>query len=73
MEAHTDHAFISRARRTIVVTDSTKLGKRTFARICRTSEISDFVTDSDADPDFLDRLRDAGVNVLIADSATKPD
>jgi len=67
MEAHTDHAFIARARRTVVVADSTKLGKRTFARICRTDEISDLVTDSGADPDFLARLRDAGVNVLIAD------
>lgn len=66
MEAHTDHAFIRRARRTIVVGDSTKLGRRTFARICRTDEISDFVTDSDADPHFLARLRDAGVNVFIA-------
>lgn len=68
MEAHTDHAFINRARRTIVVTDSTKLGRRTFARICHTGEISDLVTDSAADPVFLGRLRDAGVNVLIADN-----
>jgi DeoR family transcriptional regulator of aga operon len=66
MEAHTDHAFIGRARRRIVVADSTKLGKRTFVRICRTDEITDLVTDSGADPDFLARLRDAGVNVLIA-------
>jgi len=51
----------------VVVADSTKLGKRTFARICQTDEISDLVTDSGADPDFLARLGDAGVNVLIAD------
>lgn len=66
MEAHTDHAFIRRARRTIVIADSTKLGKRTFARICRTDEMDDLVTDSGAEPDFLDRLREAGANVLIA-------
>lgn len=66
MEAHTDHAFIRRARRTIVIADSTKLGKRTFARICRTDEMDDLVTDSAAEPEFLDRLRDAGVNVLMA-------
>ncbi|HET6878479.1 MAG TPA: DeoR/GlpR family DNA-binding transcription regulator [Jatrophihabitans sp.] len=66
MEAHTDHAFISRAKRTIVIGDSTKLGKRTFARICRTDEMDDLVTDSAADPEFLARLREAGVNVLIA-------
>lgn len=72
MEAHTDHAFIRRARRTIVVTDCTKLGKRTFARICQTNEISDFVTDPDADPAFLAGLREAGVNVLIACDGAGP-
>lgn len=66
MEAHTDHAFIGRARRRIVVADSTKLGKRTFVRICRTDEITDLVTDSGADPAFLAGLQDAGVNVLTA-------
>jgi DeoR family transcriptional regulator of aga operon len=67
IEAHTDHAFIRRARRTVVVADGSKLGKRTFARICRTAEVSDLVTDAGADVDFIDRLRDAGVNVLVAD------
>jgi DeoR family transcriptional regulator of aga operon len=66
MEAHTDHAFISRSRRTIVVADGTKLGRRTFARICRTAEVSDLVTDSHADPQTVEQLRDAGVNVLTA-------
>jgi DeoR family transcriptional regulator, aga operon transcriptional repressor len=66
LEAHTDHAFISRARRTVVIADSSKLGKRTFARICRTDEIGDLVTDADADPGFLAGLREAGVNVLVA-------
>ena len=67
LEAHTDHAFINRARRTVVIADSSKLGKLTFARICRTDEIGDLVTDSGADADFLTRLHDAGVNVLVAD------
>jgi DeoR family transcriptional regulator of aga operon len=66
LEAHTDHAFISRARRTVVIADSSKLGKLTFARICRTDEIGDLVTDAGADADFLTGLREAGVNVLVA-------
>ncbi len=68
LEAQTDHAFIRRARRTIVVADSTKLRRRTFARICRTDEITDLVTDSGADQVTLDQFRDAGVNVLIAEN-----
>lgn len=66
MEAHTDHVFINRARRTVVIADSSKIGKRTFARICRTEEIGDLVTDAEADPDVVARLREAGVNVLLA-------
>jgi DeoR family transcriptional regulator of aga operon len=67
MEAQTDHAFIRRARRAIVVADSTKLGRRTFARICETAEITDFVTDGGADPRFLGRLREIGINVMVAE------
>ncbi len=76
LEAHTDHAFILRSRRAIVVTDSTKLGRVTFARICRIDEVDDLVTDNRADPTLLGQLRDAGVNVLVtsgdvtADAAT---
>jgi DeoR family transcriptional regulator, aga operon transcriptional repressor len=66
LEAHTDHAFILRSRRAVVVTDSTKLGRVTFARICRIDEVSDLVTDERADPGVLDQFRDAGVNVLVA-------
>lgn len=70
LEAHTDHAFILRAGRTVVVTDSTKLGHVTFARICRTEEIHDLVTDDRADPAMLERFRNAGVNVLVAAAET---
>ncbi|MGH3498134.1 MAG: DeoR/GlpR family DNA-binding transcription regulator [Nocardioidaceae bacterium] len=67
MEAHTDHAFIARARRIIVVADSTKLGRRTFARICRTDEVSDLVTDARADPDIVRELTEVGVHVVMAE------
>jgi DeoR family transcriptional regulator of aga operon len=70
LEAHTDHAFIRRARRTVVVTDNTKLGRVTFAQICRIEEIDDLVTDQRADPAILGQLRDAGVNVLVAEVET---
>jgi DeoR family transcriptional regulator, aga operon transcriptional repressor len=73
LEAHTDHAFIRRARRTVVVTDSTKLGRVTFARICRIGEIDDLVTDQRADPGVLEQLREAGVNVLVTDADTAGD
>lgn len=69
MEAQADHAFIAKARRTVVVADSSKLGRTTFARICRTAEIDDVVTDDQADPEVLEAFRAEGVNVLVASMA----
>jgi DeoR family transcriptional regulator, aga operon transcriptional repressor len=66
LEAHTDRSFLLRARRTVVVTDSSKLGRVAFARICRTQEIHVLVTDEGAEPDTVHAFRAAGVRVLIA-------
>jgi DeoR family transcriptional regulator of aga operon len=65
VEAHTDRSFLLRARRTVVVADSSKLGRVAFARICRTDEIDDLVTDDGADPAILSALRACGVRVLV--------
>lgn len=64
MEAQTDLAMISRARRRVVVADSSKIGKVTFARICPLSSVTDVVTDCDADTAQLQGLRSAGLEVL---------
>ncbi|HEX3815150.1 MAG TPA: DeoR/GlpR family DNA-binding transcription regulator [Mycobacteriales bacterium] len=66
MEAHTDLAFIRQSRQNVVIADSSKIGKVTFARICDISAVSDLVTDGDIDPDALDALRQAGVTVTTA-------
>lgn len=63
MEAQTDLAFLSRARRSVVVADSTKLGRVTFARISLLSGVTDIVTDRGALPEQLAALRQAGVQV----------
>lgn len=63
MEAHTDLAFLRRARRSVVIADSSKLGKVTFARISLLSGVTDVVTDRGAQPEQLDALRRAGVRV----------
>jgi DeoR family transcriptional regulator of aga operon len=64
MEAQTDVAFLRRARRTVVIADSSKLGKVTFAHISPISEVDDVVTDRDADPDQIVALGHAGVRVV---------
>jgi len=64
MEAQTDRAFLGRSRRVVVVADSSKLGHTAFAHICDVSEIDDLITDSEADPEQLKELADAGVRTI---------
>lgn len=64
MEAHTDRAFMDRARWSVVLTDSSKIGRVTFARIARLSRVDELVTDRAAAADQLTEIRQAGVNVL---------
>jgi len=47
-----------------VVADSSKLGHTAFAHICDVSEIDDLITDSEADPEQLKELADAGVRTI---------
>ena len=63
VEAHTNLALIERARRTVVVADSSKIGRTAFARICPIERVQELITDADADPATLDAIREAGVAV----------
>lgn len=62
-EARTNMAMISSAAHVVVVTDSSKLGKVTFSAICGISKIDELITDTDADPEQVEKLREAGVTV----------
>jgi DeoR family transcriptional regulator, aga operon transcriptional repressor len=63
VEAQTNRAILAAADRVIVVADSTKLGRRAFARISEIAAVGDVVTDADADPREVEELRRAGVRV----------
>lgn len=62
-EASTNRALIARAERTIVVTDSSKIGHAAFARIVDAGAVEELITDPDADADELARLGELGVTV----------
>ncbi|MFJ7590693.1 DeoR/GlpR family DNA-binding transcription regulator [Streptomyces sp. NPDC097617] len=69
MTHHEDEAGISRllterARKVILATDSSKMGKRAFARICGLDRVDVLVTDSGIDRDMAARLTDAGIEVI---------
>ena len=63
VEAHTNRALIERARRVVVVTDSTKVGTLAFARICAIDRVHELITDDGAPMLALRALADAGVAV----------
>ena len=63
LEAQTDLAFLRRSPRNVVITDSSKIGRVTFARISLLSGVTDVVTDRGAHPEQLAALRDAGLQV----------
>jgi DeoR family transcriptional regulator, aga operon transcriptional repressor len=67
-EARTNHAMVSSAQRTIVVADGSKVGRVTLAQMAPLEGVDMFVTDSSAEPAELARLRDAGVEVVVADA-----
>ncbi|GAA0291598.1 DeoR family transcriptional regulator [Kineococcus aurantiacus] len=64
-EARTNAAMIRSAQRTVVVADSSKVGRVTLARVAALDGIDDVVTDEHADEAELERLRAAGPRVHV--------
>jgi len=50
----------------VALVDSSKLGRRSLATSVELSRIHTVVTDREADPAFLDALRDRGIRVVVA-------
>ncbi|HEV7185441.1 MAG: DeoR/GlpR family DNA-binding transcription regulator [Actinomycetales bacterium] len=65
-EARTNHAMVGKAQRTVVVADGSKIGRAALAQCCAIQEIDLLITDSSADQDELQRIRAAGVEVVLA-------
>ena len=63
-EAEVNALIAARARKVVVVADSTKLGMVSFALICSLSTVDTLVTDTDAPDDVTDAIESAGVEVL---------
>ena len=61
-DAETKRALINQAQRTVVVTDSTKIGSSYFERIARLRELTRIVTDKKIDEELLVKFREQ-VNV----------
>ncbi|MFB7861284.1 DeoR/GlpR family DNA-binding transcription regulator [Streptomyces sp. NPDC056069] len=66
MEATTDRAFLRSTARAVVLADSSKVGRVTFADICPLSDIHDLVTDDQLTDEQEAAVTAAGVRVLRA-------
>ena len=62
-EASVNAALVASSKRTIVVTDSTKIGKRAFARICASESIDMIITDTGISPEVVAQFKAAGIEV----------
>ena len=65
VEAHTNAVMIRHADRVVLVADSSKIGKVTFARICEAGEVDELITDRAADRAAVRALTDAGVSARL--------
>jgi len=67
VEAQTNRCLLRAAERVIVVADSTKIGRRGFARISEIGVVADLVTDSDVKDSDVAELERAGLRVHRAE------
>ncbi|MGO9582032.1 MAG: DeoR/GlpR family DNA-binding transcription regulator [Acidimicrobiales bacterium] len=65
-EARANAALVRKARHTIIVADSSKIGRVTFASICPLDLVAQLITDNEADPQAVSRLEAAGLRVVLA-------
>lgn len=65
MEAHLNRQMIKVSQQTVVLTDSTKFGRRGFGRICGFEDISEIITDSGISDYTRKALEGHGIKVTI--------
>jgi DeoR/GlpR family transcriptional regulator of sugar metabolism len=62
--------MVSKAAKTrIALVDHTKFGRQRFAFVGPVTDIDILVTDSGTDPKYIQELRDAGLQVIVAEAA----
>ena len=71
-EAAVNELMAQRARTVVVVADSSKLGRRAFARICPIDRVDILVTGATGDGALIADLRDAGVDVMTVRLSSRP-
>jgi DeoR family transcriptional regulator of aga operon len=65
MEASLNKSMINAAQKIIVLADSSKFGKKGFGKICGLEKVDEIITDSEADQEKVESLREMGIKVTI--------
>ncbi|RYF90105.1 MAG: DeoR/GlpR transcriptional regulator [Chitinophagaceae bacterium] len=65
MEAQLNRKMIDAAQKTIVVSDSSKFGKRGFGRICGLEEVDQIITDAGISEHMQEKLKGLGIELTI--------
>lgn len=65
-EARINRVLVDRSNQVVVVTDHTKLGRKTFAQIAPIDVVDILITDGDAGDDVVGELRGRGISVITA-------
>jgi DeoR family transcriptional regulator, aga operon transcriptional repressor len=65
VEAKTNVVLVSRASRTIVVADGSKVGHDLLARIVEVQDVEELITDDSADESAVEALRRTGLKVTL--------
>lgn len=67
VEAATNHTMLERAQRVMVVADGSKVGKVTLAKMADVTLVDILITDSNADPNEIAKIRQVGVEVRVVE------
>lgn len=65
-EAHLNEQMINIANELIVLADSSKFNRQSFAHICGLERVDVIVTDNKIDAEFKNQLIDKGIKVIVA-------
>jgi len=71
-EARINQKMMEAAQEIIVLTDSSKFGRRGFCKICDMDKIHHIITDANAPAHIIDRIREREIKVTLVGSNKKP-
>ena len=71
-EAELNREMIHTAQKTIVLADSSKFGRRGFARICGMDDVDMIITDAHVSPTIAAAIEELGIDLVIAGDTMAP-